>query len=137
MATTKKAVLPGEDSSDKRGEDSSRFRAPGKHGQVAPSDLQAMGQRLKQARGKRSQEEIERLSGCSSSAISRSEAGSHDPPLKLLSFYKSEGISADFLIYGQEVTQDSYESIRALALNLPTERRIRLAAELLNPLSES
>ena len=99
-------------------------------------DFEGMAQRLRTARGRRSQQEIEQLSGCSSSSIGRCENGTHDPPLKLLGFYKSEGISTDFLLYGEERTQDSFwESVRVLALNLPQDFRVRLAAELLNPSS--
>jgi transcriptional regulator with XRE-family HTH domain len=99
-------------------------------------EFQAMGQRLRKARGRRSQIEIEELSGSSRSAIGRSEQGSHDPPLKLLRFYKSEGISADLLLFGEEITQDSYEGIRALGLELPPLLRVRLARELLNSVDD-
>lgn len=98
-------------------------------------DLIAIGRRLEVARNKRPLELIEQLSGVKKSTLQRAEKGLYPPQLRLLAFYKSEGISTDLLLYGQTQGNNfSAASLRILALNLSLEERAEWAKELLSGL---
>jgi transcriptional regulator with XRE-family HTH domain len=96
-------------------------------------DLIAIGQRLEIARKKRPLEEIEKLCGVGKSTIQRSERGEYPPQVKLLAFYRQEGISTDLILYGEEKgTQLTQVSLRILSLGLPLDQRAALAKDLLS-----
>lgn len=98
-------------------------------------DLLAVGKRLEKARNKRPLELIEQLSGVKKSTLQRAEKGLYPPQVKILAFYKTEGISSDLLLYGEQKSETfNAATLRILAMNLSLEERAQLARDLLGGL---
>lgn len=107
--------------------------------------LFGIGRRLIAARGNRSIGEIQRDSGITDSVIIRSEQDRQLPNLHLLAYYwYAKGISPATILFGAAssdlVNQSSGRGLspkqalqlEVLALGLPKETKIRLAARLLD-----
>ena len=96
-----------------------------------------IGKRFEIARGNRKTIDIQRLSGLSSSVISRSEKGEQAPNLGLLAFYSQvENIPADLILFGKTGSQDAEQALTMRVLALPVDQRMALASQILQSLTQ-
>ena len=95
------------------------------------SAFKIYGDRLIAARGSRTRAEIERLSGVPATNIKRAEDGENQPPISLLLFYASEGVTPDLILLGEKPDLQINKSTLRLAIaSLTPSERLEIVAEI-------